>query len=189
MRSISLRALLFCTAAMLAPPLGAFPVDNRVNPDGTPLLIPAVQHFEAGEGKLALPAEFTVSAPAEAANEVEVLGKFVKQYFPDRPYRHSADNAFCRLELARDDVPPQPEGYTLDISDRGILIRARDVRGLYYGVQTLHNLLRNALKPELPRCSITDWPALRERGVYFFEWRGRGRPGARQQLVRSNTIS
>ena len=176
-------AFLCCAAAMIALPLAAFPVDNRVNPDGTPVLIPAVQQYKPGEGKLSLPAEFTVSAPAEAANEVEVLGKFVKQYFPDRAYSQVAEKAFCRLELTRDGVPPQPEGYTLAIADDGIAIKARDVRGLYYGVQTLHNLLRNALTPELPRCSITDWPALRERGVYF-DWRIRGYPGTRQQLAR-----
>ena len=183
MKSKSFRAALFGAAALLALPLAAFPVDNRVNPDGTPVLIPAVQQYKPGEGKLALPAEFTVSAPAEAANEVEVLGKFVKQYFPYRPYSQVEKNAFCRLELTRDNVPPQPEGYTLAIDDDGIAIRARDVRGLYYGVQTLHNLLRNAVKPELPRCSITDWPVLRDRGIYF-DWRIRGYRGTKDQLVR-----
>ena len=128
-----------------------------MNPDGTPVLVPAVQKYEARQGTLALPKEFTVTAPAAADNEADVLAEIVKRYFPAIPVKRTSADGFCRLELVKDGVPESEEGYTLEIGAKGILIRARDVRGLYYGVRTLGNLLRNAVKPELPQCGITDW--------------------------------
>ena len=156
------------TAATLfaASALEALPIDNRIYPDGTPVLLPAVQKYEARKGTLALPKEFTVSAPAAADNEADVLAEIVKRYFPAIPVKRIDADGFCRLELAKDGVPESEEGYTLEIGERGIAIRARDVRGIYYGVRTLGNLLRNAVKPELPRCGITDWPKLKIRGMY-----------------------
>ncbi len=81
--------------------------------------------------------------------------------------RRTDADGFCRLELTGENVPKSVEGYTLAIDANGVVIRSRDVRGLYYGVRTLGNLLRNAVKPELPQCRITDWPKLKIRGMYL----------------------
>ena len=175
-RSRRAALLLTLCAALCA---WAHNIDNRRCGDGAPVLIPSVKKFVAGKGVLALPPEITVAAPAAAANEVEVLADVVKEYFPALAVRQvSSGDAFCRMELGVDRVPDSPEGYTLLIDSKGITIRARDVRGLFYAVRTIGNLLRNAEKPELPRCRIADWPDFSRRGIYF-EWR-RSRSG--QQL-------
>ena len=159
---------LFGAAALFAAAtLEALPIDNRVYPDGTPVLLPAVQKYKALKGTLALPKEFTVTAPAKADNEADVLTELVKRHFPDLPVLRTKADGFCRLELAGNGVPRSDEGYTLSIDDGGIVIRSRDVRGLYYGVRTLGNLLRNAVKPELPKCRIVDWPKLKIRGLFL----------------------
>ena len=145
-------------------------IDNRLYEDGRPVLIPEPKRYEAEKGVLALPAEITVSAPECAAGEVETLKRLVKEYFPDRAVRQVKKEAFCRLELVKEGVPESPEGYTLAVGGEGIVIRSRDVRGLFYGVQTVGNLLRNAEKPELPCCRVTDWPDFARRGIYY-EWR------------------
>ena len=170
-------------AALLAAlPAGAMPVNNRTNPDGTPMLVPAVRKYEARQGVVRLPREVTVSAPEAAANEVEVLSSLVKRYFPEHAVRQTGGEAFCRLELVRKNVPKSPEGYTLEIGERGAVIRSRDVRGLYYGVRTLGNLLRNATKPELPQCRIADWPSLSIRGM-FINLRHQGFDGCMPELL------
>ena len=157
-----------CSAALLASAtLEAMPIDNRVNPDGTPVLIPAVRKYQPLDGTLALPEKFTVTAPAAADNETGVLEELVKRHFPAVTTRRVEADGFCRLELTETGVPASDEGYTLEIDGRGVVIRSRNVRGLYYGVRTLGNLLRNALKPELPRCRIVDWPKLNIRGLYL----------------------
>ena len=57
------------------------------------------------------------------------------------------------------------EGYQLDISAKGIVIKSNDAAGFYHGVQTLRQILaqKNAMN-QLPGCSISDWPAFALRG-------------------------
>ena len=169
MSNVKRTALLLGLCAVFAA--WAHNIDNRRYADGTPVLIPEVKKFVAEKGVLQLPSELTVSAPAEAANEVTVLTDVIREYFSSIAVRKAATGAaFCRLELGVDRVPDSPEGYTLLIDGSGIVIRARDVRGLFYGVRTVGNMIRNAEKPELPYCRITDWPDLSRRGIYY-EWR------------------
>lgn len=57
-----------------------------------------------------------------------------------------------------------PEGYVLLVDDQGIVISANSAAGLFYGVQTLRQLIF----PTEPGCkvpcvSIRDWPAMRYR--------------------------
>jgi len=177
-----LSAVFGCAALLASSGVSAMVVNNRTNPDGTPMLIPAVRKYEAGKGVVALPREITVSAPEAAANEVEVLSSLVKRHFPEHAVRSVTDGAFCRLELAEKDVPKSPEGYTLEITADGAVIRSRDVRGLYYGVRTLGNLLRNATKPELPQCRIVDWPTLKIRGM-FLNLRHQGFDGCLPEIL------
>lgn len=56
----------------------------------------------------------------------------------------------------------QPQGYRLDLSAVGIRLLAHDEAGLFYGRQTLSQLLR---EPTVPACVIEDWPDYPVRGV------------------------
>jgi len=57
------------------------------------------------------------------------------------------------------------EGYQLSVTKNGINISAADVNGLYYGIQTLRQLIQNEKGiVALPFCEITDWPAFEIRG-------------------------
>src|SRR4051794_15366299 len=84
-----------------------------------------------------------------------------------------------RLEIRSGSVMPgqslDPEkpaiadqAYRLEISGSGISITANAAAGLFYGVETLVQLLR----PRdggvyLPECRITDWPDLHLRHIYW----------------------
>ncbi len=68
------------------------------------------------------------------------------------------------------------EGYTLDSSARGVTIKANTARGLFYGVQTLRQLLPAAVmgastatheKWTVPAVSITDKPRFPWRGMHL----------------------
>ena len=84
-RTLSIAA---CATAMLAAAkLVALPIDNRVTPDGTPVLIPAVQQYQARKGTLVLPDEFTFTAPVDADNEADVLTELVKRHCSQVPRR------------------------------------------------------------------------------------------------------
>jgi hexosaminidase len=57
------------------------------------------------------------------------------------------------------------EGYILHVGQSGILIAANSGAGVFYGVQTLKQLIRsNRTGNAIPCLTILDWPALRYRG-------------------------
>lgn len=57
------------------------------------------------------------------------------------------------------------EGYILKISSQRIIVAAETEAGLFYGVQTLKQLVRGIRKENtLPLLTIADWPSLRYRG-------------------------
>ena len=59
-------------------------------------------------------------------------------------------------------IPKQAEGYYLQISEEGIVVAGADERGLYYGVQTLAQLVAEG---KLPLTEVTDFPDVPYRGV------------------------
>lgn len=77
-----------------------------------------------------------------------------------------------RMQAAKLQIPGDfdEEGYVLDATPSGILIVARTGSGVFYGAQTLRQLLLPAAtdpkKLSVPAVSIRDWPAMRWRGVH-----------------------
>lgn len=59
------------------------------------------------------------------------------------------------------------QGYVLDAGPGRIVVAARTGQGVFYGVQTLRQLLRPDPqgRPSCPAVAIRDWPAMRWRGV------------------------
>jgi len=64
---------------------------------------------------------------------------------------------------------PSAEGYILTISHNAIEIKAKSSAGIFYGCQTLEQLLEDALyfRKTIPACVITDYPELDYRAVHF----------------------
>ncbi len=66
-------------------------------------------------------------------------------------------------------TPDSPEGYVLVISGGEAQVSSRGQAGLFYGCQTLEQLLEDARDTgtPVPACKITDFPALSYRAVHF----------------------
>jgi hypothetical protein len=61
--------------------------------------------------------------------------------------------------------PDSRESYSLTVTPQGATIRARSSAGLYYGVQTMLQMVEGAgSQALLPAAEIRDWPALAYRG-------------------------
>ncbi|MBZ5510944.1 MAG: beta-N-acetylhexosaminidase [Acidobacteriia bacterium] len=77
-----------------------------------------------------------------------------------------------RLQAANLQIPDDfdEEGYVLDATPSSILIVARTGSGVFYGAQTLRQMLLPAAgdpkKLSVPAVAIRDWPAMRWRGVH-----------------------
>jgi hexosaminidase len=62
------------------------------------------------------------------------------------------------------------QGYVIRASELGVLVAGRTAQGLFYGVQTLRQLLRNETSAggktlAIPALVIRDWPSMEWRGV------------------------
>ena len=158
MKKLMLLVLLSAAALLSA---GVTTFDNFRKGD-RPLLIPEVQSYQAGKGVLQLPAKFTVAFPAGEEIILEQLAGELKR-FPGIAVTAGGNDAFCRFVITEKDVPENPQGYNLVVDGKGITVTSRGTDGLFYGAQTLRNLIRNAAKPELEACVVTDWPDFEER--------------------------
>jgi hypothetical protein len=74
---------------------------------------------------------------------------------------HRTDTYFVRATLGARGLPT--EGYRLVCGGTGILLEGRDEAGLFYGLQTLRQLLAQTA-PRLPQAFIEDYPAFPTRG-------------------------
>ena len=59
----------------------------------------------------------------------------------------------------------EKEGYWLAVTPSEILIEAANSGGIFYGLQTLLQMILNAEDAKIPCCRITDWPRFAWRGV------------------------
>lgn len=63
------------------------------------------------------------------------------------------------------------EGYILEINEGGILIESATVRGVFHGIQTLHQLVLMSQHAAMPCMRIEDKPRFRWRGMMLDESR------------------
>lgn len=73
------------------------------------------------------------------------------------------------FRLSDTNVPDSPEGYILEINSKGATITARAEAGLFYGCQTLEQLLEDSrdFHKEIPPMKIVDYPAIAYRAVHL----------------------
>ena len=73
------------------------------------------------------------------------------------------------LVLSEKDVPESAEGYVLEIGGNGVKITARGEAGIFYGCQTLEQLLEDSrdFDREIPAMKITDYPRLAYRAIHI----------------------
>jgi hypothetical protein len=58
------------------------------------------------------------------------------------------------------------EGYVLDADKERVVVAARTGAGLFYGAQTLRQLIGRGKQSSVPAVAIKDWPQMRWRGVH-----------------------
>ena len=157
----SLLAALLLLAAAVSLPAAVLDIQNFER-NGQPVLVPRPHAYKALEGVCKLPRDFTVFVPRGEELIVEQLKGEARRF--DLAVLPKGKGAFCRFIVTAKGVPAKGEGYVLTVSAKGITVVSRTAAGLFYGAQTLRNLLRNAATPELKCCRITDWPDFDLRG-------------------------
>ncbi len=159
-------------ALFAASPAGASP---------RPPLIPQPREFAARED-LSLAGGVRIAAPGGDAEDRFAAGD-LKDELNARGIRMRESATAVRIYLLRDDTTlgrqvlrreklafdeaMRPEGYVLITDKRDVFVIAHTAAGIFYGVQTLIQLVRPGTgKPRLAGAAIRDWPAMRWRGVH-----------------------
>jgi hypothetical protein len=112
--------------------------------------------------------------PDDSGSSVIRVGKLLQQDMKDdfclecSVENSSAESAAgIVLRVAEENVPSHEQAYTLDSTGNNIVITARDERGLFYGTQTLMQLIRlTGDQIRLPRVHIEDWPQIKIRAIH-----------------------
>lgn len=143
---------------------------------GAPLsLIPVPAHMALAGGRFAFTPETRIAVVGDA--ETRAVGEYLAQQFAPRLGRtlevvaaaEGAGQARDTLLLKQDagDTPLGSEGYALDSGTPGVVLTAPAPAGLFYGVQTLRQLLAEdeAGTVYLPGVTIRDAPRYRWRGM------------------------
>ena len=145
---------LFCLLSIFCPHIGATDLC------GLPF-IPKPQSIETGES-FAAPKIMSVEMPFRQENWEELFqskGIEIKKDVTDRDYFH--------IKGEINDTIPNPEGYILTVSDKGINVEAKGEKGFYWALTTLEKLIREDRngKVYLTECRISDYPSFPYRGL------------------------
>lgn len=149
-------------------------------------LIPYPQSVVSGEGELTLasPIAITVAAANEAdrfaagllRDELKIIAHADSTLAATSAKRTAIrigrigepgmDAAIARLKVDPG-VFEKQESYLLHVGHSGVLVASKTAEGVFYGVQTLRQLIPAATSGpvRIPYVTITDWPALRHRGL------------------------
>ena len=139
-------------------------------------IIPEPVSLIKGAGSFELPKEIRISAPV--SKELSPTIQFLQQKLSTATgYAASTTTETKQANILLELVPGDQlggEGYILSVNSTRILIRANKPAGLFYGVQSLLQLLHPAIeskqlvqnvKWEIPAVEIKDQPKLNWRGL------------------------
>ena len=128
-------------------------------------IIPEPQHMQAGQGSYQLDAGTGIDAPDDArAHEIV---SFLRDAVRDQTGIKLSESAHAHgIALAIDPTVKGDEAYRLSVTPRGVIIQASTDKGLFWGVQTLRQLLplKHGSSVAIPSVQIEDAPAFAYRG-------------------------
>ena len=134
-------------------------------------IIPEPFQAEKGTGIFQFSKSISINAPTSANELTEQIAKQLRMVTGKTVY-FTKNDPNITLAIIKDDVIGN-EGYTLNINAKGIIISANTNAGLFYGWQTVQqmmpaaiytNKLQSNIQWQLPYVSIIDKPR--------FSWRG-----------------
>ena len=131
-------------------------------------ILPKPQHLTQGQGAFELQDDEAIAAPADA--RAQWIAGFLRDAIQTQTgvkLRVVAAPERGRITLRIDPSVHGDEAYRLDVKRKRVTIEAADNRGLFWGVQTLRQLLplQHEVPPAIPVVSIEDAPRYAWRGV------------------------
>ena len=142
-----------------------------------PAIIPIPSEASYPVGKFVLPSSISIAGPADAQLKVgyETLVGKLKKATGRAVTLKSSGAASIQMQLVNN-AKLGAEGYDLQVNANGVMIKANKSAGLFYGIQTLLQLLPKEIESKtvvkgvnwtIPYANITDTPRFAWRGQMF----------------------
>jgi hexosaminidase len=140
-------------------------------------VIPAPANLQAGSGKFTLTNSSTITIPAKQPEVQRIANYFISKVNPATGFSlkttESLNGNIQFVLNSKADTKLGAEGYQLQIDASKITVTANTPAGLFYGTQTILQLLPKEIesksvtnvKWEIPAVSITDFPRFGYRGI------------------------
>lgn len=132
-----------------------------------PQVIPSLQNWKAGKGKLELPETGKIIVAPETESllkeTAEIVAKDLKDMFGWNYQVISGKPEKYSIYLSLRNSPLKEEGYEMDINNR-VTIEASTVKGVFWGTRTLLQMLHN--QPSgIMQGQTSDYPQYSHRGM------------------------
>ena len=133
------------------------------------LLIPYPQQVSIKQGNYNLTDNVKIGADPLFTQELKKLQEVLTEDFGLKSQIVKPSKADISLCYDASFMQEEKEAYQLEVTDMKITIRAQMATGIFYGIQSLRQLIKSeAGKWIIPKLTITDYPAL--------SWRYDGKP-------------
>ena len=149
-------------------------LNSSNNLQGRVGIIPQPNIVIKNEGKFMLSGKVMLLSDAIVSNEASLLHGYL-QKISDVQIIKKVSNFSTKIQLKIDFTFANPESYTLSISKNGITIAGGSSAGVFYGIQSLLQLMPASIydndklrtKVELPCIEIIDSPRFSYRGMHL----------------------
>lgn len=145
-----------------------YPVTAQLHP----VIIPAPVKMDIKSGSFTITPTTTIKAGEGTAHEGTMLNNYLKQLYGFILPESNTAKSSIELEIKSGDQ--NPEAYHLTVSNKKIVISASGTKGLFWGIQTLLQLIppqkiadANTFSIKIPRVTIYDYPAFGYRGMHL----------------------
>ena len=133
-------------------------------------LIPLPQKMETSKGVFIIDEHTTIQAGEDVNKEAQFLADYIKEVAGIAPQIKSAEEDVKRsISLKISNDFDKDEAYNLIVTHEKVLVEGASAKGVFYGVQTLKQLLalQSEQEGEASEKSISDAPAFDYRGMHL----------------------
>lgn len=137
-------------------------------------LIPYPQHVQLTGETFTLPEPLVIATDRDASEKDQFAVRELQRELNDRWGIRSdltTERAVAHVIITRRDASEQhgDQGYQLQVTPDGIVVKASGEPGLFYGLQTLGQLIQGGgtARPYVRGMMIEDWPHTAHRAVHY----------------------
>lgn len=134
-------------------------------------LIPQPAEIQIQSGTLPISGSIDISYSPILNKEATLLSKYLQESELTTQLHPGKPGAMIQLQISPTVLPAYKEGYVLQISNRNIQIKSSSSTGIFYGIQTLRQLIGKYPDRRLPQLTITDYPNFSWRAFMLDEAR------------------